>query len=216
MAPLLPNAQKHSLRRLAQEIHSATACLSASRGAICKQVGLNVAQWRALAAIDRSTFVLSISDLARLVDPCLRALPYDPRLALAGYPLLYARSPSERRRCAPRPCGAALAGVRRQSGVLAGCARSSLAHARDRPRRLRRRSGVRTRLTAGSSAGVDPGEFRAPGEIRTPDPQVRSLMLYPTELRARRADSTRDAGQIPLRARLRAECAVDRPEGLSP
>jgi integrase len=30
----------------------------------------------------------------------------------------------------------------------------------------------------------------APGEIRTPDPQVRSLMLYPTELRARRADST--------------------------
>ena len=114
MAPLLPNARKHSLRRLAQEIHSATACLSASRGAICKQVGLNVAQWRALAAIDRSTFVLSISDLARLVDPCLRALPYDPRLALAGYPLLYARSPSERRRCAPRPCGAALAGVRRR------------------------------------------------------------------------------------------------------
>ena len=171
MAPLLPNARKHSLRRLAQEIHSATACLSASRGAICKQVGLNVAQWRALAAIDRSTFVLSISDLARLVDPCLRALPYDPRLALAGYPLLYARSPSERRRCAPRPCGAALAGVRRQSGVLAGCARSSLAHARDRPRgsracvqlgsgtrqvvelprRLRRRSGVRTRLTAGQA-----------------------------------------------------------------
>ena len=30
----------------------------------------------------------------------------------------------------------------------------------------------------------------APGEIRTPDPQVRSLMLYPTELRARGADST--------------------------
>jgi hypothetical protein len=24
----------------------------------------------------------------------------------------------------------------------------------------------------------------APGEIRTPDPQVRSLMLYPAELRA--------------------------------
>ncbi|TLZ04386.1 MAG: MarR family transcriptional regulator [Gammaproteobacteria bacterium] len=67
MAPLLPNARKHNLRRLAQEIHSATACLSASRAAICKQVGLNVAQWRALAAIDRSTFVLSISDLARLL-----------------------------------------------------------------------------------------------------------------------------------------------------
>ena len=28
---------------------------------------MNVAQWRALAAIDRSTFVLSISDLARLL-----------------------------------------------------------------------------------------------------------------------------------------------------
>jgi DNA-binding MarR family transcriptional regulator len=67
MAPLLPNARKHNLRRLAQEIHSATACLSASRAAICNQVGLNVAQWRALAAIDRSTFVLSISDLARLL-----------------------------------------------------------------------------------------------------------------------------------------------------
>ena len=26
--------------------------------------------------------------------------------------------------------------------------------------------------------------FGAPGEIRTPDPQVRSLVLYPTELRA--------------------------------
>ena len=28
-------------------------------------------------------------------------------------------------------------------------------------------------------------EFGAPGEIRTPDHQVRSLVLYPTELRAR-------------------------------
>ncbi len=27
--------------------------------------------------------------------------------------------------------------------------------------------------------------FGAPGEIRTPDPQVRSLVLYPAELRAR-------------------------------
>jgi hypothetical protein len=27
----------------------------------------------------------------------------------------------------------------------------------------------------------------APGEIRTPDPQIRSLVLYPAELRARRA-----------------------------
>ena len=31
-----------------------------------------------------------------------------------------------------------------------------------------------------------PKQYSAPGEIRTPDPQVRSLMLYPTELRAHR------------------------------
>ena len=28
--------------------------------------------------------------------------------------------------------------------------------------------------------------YGAPGEIRTPDPQVRSLVLYPTELRAQK------------------------------
>jgi integrase len=33
----------------------------------------------------------------------------------------------------------------------------------------------------------------APGEIRTPDPQVRSLMLYPTELRARSSDLTKES-----------------------
>jgi hypothetical protein len=37
----------------------------------------------------------------------------------------------------------------------------------------------------------------APGEIRTPDPQVRSLMLYPTELRARHGDSTSSPGRHP-------------------
>jgi NAD(P)-dependent dehydrogenase (short-subunit alcohol dehydrogenase family) len=37
--------------------------------------------------------------------------------------------------------------------------------------------------------------LRAPGEIRTPDPQVRSLMLYPTELRARRCDLTENPGR---------------------
>ena len=37
----------------------------------------------------------------------------------------------------------------------------------------------------------------APGEIRTPDPQVRSLMLYPTELRARGCDLTENpAGPV--------------------
>ena len=29
--------------------------------------------------------------------------------------------------------------------------------------------------------------YGAPGEIRTPDPQIRSLVLYPAELRARAA-----------------------------
>ena len=33
----------------------------------------------------------------------------------------------------------------------------------------------------------------APGEIRTPDPQIRSLVLYPAELRAR----SRRAGKSP-------------------
>jgi hypothetical protein len=31
------------------------------------------------------------------------------------------------------------------------------------------------------------GEIGAPGTIRTSDPQIRSLMLYPAELRARTA-----------------------------
>jgi DNA-binding MarR family transcriptional regulator len=65
VAPLLRNARKHHIRHLAQEIHNAASCLSACRAEICKKVGLNAQHWRALGAIDRSTFVLSISDLAR-------------------------------------------------------------------------------------------------------------------------------------------------------
>src|SRR3546814_13438246 len=34
----------------------------------------------------------------------------------------------------------------------------------------------------------------APGEIRTPDPQVRSLVLYPAELRARMKQKRNFAG----------------------
>ncbi len=34
-------------------------------------------------------------------------------------------------------------------------------------------------------------KISAPGEIRTPDPQVRSLVLYPTELRARNEIASR-------------------------
>ena len=40
----------------------------------------------------------------------------------------------------------------------------------------------------------------APGEIRTPDPQVRSLMLYPTELRARRQNY--NISRYPLAAQI--------------
>jgi hypothetical protein len=46
----------------------------------------------------------------------------------------------------------------------------------------------------------------APGEIRTPDPQVRSLMLYPTELRARK-------GILAENQRLKL-LSVCRPRGL--
>ena len=52
----------------------------------------------------------------------------------------------------------------------------------------------------------------APGEIRTPDPQVRSLMLYPTELRARSADSTARLPGAPNGPRF----AKARAEGLEP
>jgi hypothetical protein len=34
--------------------------------------------------------------------------------------------------------------------------------------------------------GIDTWNIGAPGEIRTPDPLVRSQVLYPTELRAHR------------------------------
>jgi hypothetical protein len=39
----------------------------------------------------------------------------------------------------------------------------------------------------------------APGEIRTPDPLVRSQVLYPTELRARCVKLVRDGGLRPPR-----------------
>src|SRR5580658_8446589 len=39
----------------------------------------------------------------------------------------------------------------------------------------------------------------APGEIRTPDPLVRSQVLYPTELRARRVKLLRGGGPRPSR-----------------
>ncbi len=50
----------------------------------------------------------------------------------------------------------------------------------------------------------DEGEIGAPGTIRTSDPQIRSLMLYPAELRARMTGRSVSAGWgalQPLRCR---------------
>jgi hypothetical protein len=59
------------------------------------------------------------------------------------------------RRCAPRPCGAALAGVRRHGGVLAGVARSSLAQRSGPPRAVHAASKPARRL-----AGSNPPELK--------------------------------------------------------
>ncbi len=55
----------HNIRYFAEEIDNAAACLNASRSAICKQAGVRLEQWRALALIDRSSCAPSISQLAR-------------------------------------------------------------------------------------------------------------------------------------------------------
>jgi DNA-binding MarR family transcriptional regulator len=60
-----PQARRYHIRRLAKEIHNAAACLAAGRAEICKKTGLTAEHWRVLGAIDRSSYALSISDLAR-------------------------------------------------------------------------------------------------------------------------------------------------------
>src|SRR5438045_391237 len=108
--------------------------------------------------------------------------------------LLISRARRDGSRAAPaRPSltlGTARAGAARASNLARGLAKLSNSRAAcgggrefDPPDRRR-----------GSPNSGCPGDFRAPGEIRTPDPQVRSLMLYPTELRARRADFTANPG----------------------
>ena len=59
-------------------------------------------------------------------------------------------------------------------------------------RRISNRNSV---LAVQGLGGVFRGEFGdgAPGEIRTPDPQIRSLVLYPAELRAREGREPRQA-----------------------
>lgn len=55
----------HYVWRFIEEIDNAAACLNASRTAICKEAGVRLEQWRALAIIDRSARGLSISQLGR-------------------------------------------------------------------------------------------------------------------------------------------------------
>jgi DNA-binding MarR family transcriptional regulator len=59
------HTRRYHIRRLTKEIENAAGCLSAGRAAISEKTGLNAEYWRALAVIDRSSYVLSISDLAR-------------------------------------------------------------------------------------------------------------------------------------------------------
>ena len=59
------HTRRYHIRRLTKEIQDAATCLTAGRAAISEKTGLNAEHWRALAVIDRSSYVLSISDLAR-------------------------------------------------------------------------------------------------------------------------------------------------------
>jgi DNA-binding MarR family transcriptional regulator len=63
--PTRMRSTMHYIRYFTDEIDNAAACLNASRAAICKEVGVSLQQWRALATIDRMTCALSISQLAR-------------------------------------------------------------------------------------------------------------------------------------------------------
>ena len=65
MTRMKRHLRRHNIRQFAKEIHSAANCLSECRATISQRTGLTVEHWRALAAIDRSSFVPSISDLAR-------------------------------------------------------------------------------------------------------------------------------------------------------
>ena len=72
-----------------------------------------------------------------------------------------------------------------------------------------------TRICAGDRSGAFGGDsaFRsgAPEEIRTPDPQIRSLVLYPAELRARLAHSRGKCSRTKQSRRERASSYRVRP-----
>jgi DNA-binding MarR family transcriptional regulator len=65
MSPTPRNPRKHHLWSLAWEINNTAARLERCRVTICETVGLRPEHWSAIAAIYRSTYLLSISDLAR-------------------------------------------------------------------------------------------------------------------------------------------------------
>ena len=78
--------RRHTIRQFAKEIHSAANCLSECRATISQKTGLTVEHWRALAAVGRSSYVLSISDLARrLRRPRQSVHPLALRLERAGW-----------------------------------------------------------------------------------------------------------------------------------
>src|SRR5580704_13406124 len=67
------------------------------------------------------------------------------------------------------------------------CLASRAAKQSDRPYTAMIASGSqRGKRARQHNNGLCSGVRGAPGEIRTPDPQIRSLVLYPAELRARR------------------------------
>jgi len=65
MTPEQRHTRRQHIRLLAQEIHNAAACLNASQTEICRKTGLSAERWKALAVIARTSFTLSISQLAR-------------------------------------------------------------------------------------------------------------------------------------------------------
>ena len=65
MKPRQWNARNKYIHRFIEEIHNAASCLSATEAFISKDTGLGLEQWKALATIERSSWMLSISDLAR-------------------------------------------------------------------------------------------------------------------------------------------------------
>ena len=74
-----------------------------------------------------------------------------------------------------------------------------------------RRDKTRTNQRSARSNGCDIEGNGAPGKIRTPDPQIRSLVLYPAELRAR--ESGRTLLKSPKRRKRREE--LDAGDGMT-